>query len=91
MSSAIDARIAELSARFARQAGEYRAALLHADSAGDRTAIRDRAHKLAGIAPMLGHPDIGAAALALEEAVETQSDYRSAFARLDRLLAALTG
>ena len=81
--------MAELSARFARQAGEYREELLGADSAGDRTAIRDRAHKLAGIAPMLGHPDIGAAALELEEAVETKSDYRAAFARLERLLAAV--
>ena len=83
--------MAELSARFARQAGEYREELLGADRAGDRTAVRDRAHKLAGIAPMLGHPDIGSAALELEEAIETQSDCRTAFARLDRLLAAITG
>ena len=79
-----------MSARFVRQAGEYREELLRADSAGDRTAIRDIAHKLAGIAPMLGHPGIGAAALALEEAVETQNDYRAAFARLERFLAAIT-
>ena len=83
--------MAELSARFARQAGEYREELLRADSAGNRAAIRDRAHKLAGIAPMLGHPDVGVAALKLEEAVETQNDYRAAFARLEGLLAAITG
>ena len=82
--------MAELSARFVRQAGEYREELLRADSAGDRTVMRDQAHKLAGIAPMLGHPDIGCAALELEEAVEMQNDYRAALARLERLLAAIT-
>lgn len=90
MSSAVAAKMAELAARFATQANTYRQELSQADAEGDRGLMRDRAHKLAGIAPMLGHAEIGAAALTLEEAIEDGSDYRDALDRLDRCLAAVT-
>jgi HPt (histidine-containing phosphotransfer) domain-containing protein len=51
--------------------------------------VQDRAHKLAGIAAMFGHPDVGEAALALELAAEAGDPIGPAAARLDTLLAAI--
>ena len=72
----LEGRMAQLSARFAARAPEERAALADALENADCTALADRAHKLAGIAGMLGHPGISDAALALEEALISGRDYR---------------
>tara|TARA_R110002072_G_scaffold116942_3_gene247627 strand:+ start:16348 stop:16623 length:276 start_codon:yes stop_codon:yes gene_type:complete len=66
----IERKMAELAARFAARADEERAAFTASLAAGDRTAIAARAHRLAGIAGMYGHPLITEAALALEAAAE---------------------
>lgn len=87
MSDLLAARMAELSARLVAQAGGYRARL--AAAGADRAAVTAQAHKLAGIAAMLGHPKVGEAALALEERVEAEGDYARELAALDALLAAL--
>lgn len=55
--------------RLATEGAEFRALI------GDRGRIIDRAHKLAGIAGMLGAPEVGAAALALEEAAQAGGHY----------------
>jgi HPt (histidine-containing phosphotransfer) domain-containing protein len=65
--SALNNKLAELAARFTERAPEERAAIASALATADTAAIVEHAHKLAGIAGMLGHADIGAAALALEE------------------------
>ena len=83
------ARMGELSARFAARAVEERAELADAVAAGDREAVRQRAHKLAGVAAMFGHPAVGEAALALELAAERDERLEEPAATLDRLLAAI--
>lgn len=82
-------KIAELSARFAAKAGEQCASLAAAQARGDLTDLRDQAHKLAGIAGMLGQAEIGAAAFALESALEAGTRYEEQFAQLQTLLTAL--
>ena len=85
----IAAKMAELSARFAVRAGDERDGLQAELAADDRFAIRDRAHKLAGIAAMFGHADVGAAALELETAVEEGDDITAPASLLLRLLDAI--
>lgn len=85
----LEAKMAELAARFDARAPEERAALRAAVAKDDRAAVAARAHKLAGIAGMFGRPEIGAAALNLEEVAESDADMTQAADRLDALLAAL--
>ena len=82
-------KLAELGRKFAARAREDRAALAQAMAEGDRTALRDQAHKLAGIAPMVGYPQVGEAALALEMAVEEGADIGAPARVLDAALAAI--
>jgi HPt (histidine-containing phosphotransfer) domain-containing protein len=72
--STIESKLAELAARFAARAPAMRAAIAAALAAGDTPAVIEGAHKLAGIAGMFGHADIGDAALALEDAAMTGAD-----------------
>ena len=65
-----DARLALLSERFARDARQERTHLLADLMAGRATMLRQRAHRLAGTAAMFGFPKLGAAALALDDALE---------------------
>ncbi len=85
----LEARMAELAARFTARAGEERMAIAAALAANDRATLRDRAHKLAGIAGMMGHDAIGRAALALEETVESGGDPAAAARQLTAMLDAL--
>ena len=82
-------KLAELGRKFAARAREERAALAQAMADDDRTALRDRAHNLAGIAPMVGYPQVGEAALALELAVEEGADIAAPARVLDAALAAI--
>ena len=79
-------KMAELAARFAARAAEERKLLATAKAACDRDLLRDRAHNLAGVAPMFGHADIGSAALELEAVVENGEPFDAALASLDLLL-----
>lgn len=88
-SAELTAKLAELSQRFASRAGDERAAIEQALVNGDRAAIARRAHTLAGNAGMFGQPDIGTAALELEEAAESGGELEPAACRLLDLLAAL--
>lgn len=83
----LDAKVAELAAVFAARAGEERAWLGKALETADIETLRDRAHKLAGIAGMFGFPEVGEAALQLELAAESGRDVRGEAAVLDALLA----
>ena len=85
--SALDTHLAALSARFGHRAAADRAALAQALAAGDFIAVRDISHKLAGLAGMLGHPEVTDAALALETAAEKGRDLVSPAAELDAALA----
>ena len=82
--------MAELSARFEARAAEERAALAEALARNDREALRDRAHKLVGIAGMFGFPAIGDAASALETAAEIGEDVQGPARALDTLLAGIS-
>ena len=86
--TALDAHLAALSARFGQRAAADRAALAQALAAGDFIAVRDISHKLAGLAGMLGHPEVTDAALALEMAAEEGRDLESPAAVLDGMLEA---
>lgn len=88
-SAVLAAKLADLSQRFASRAADERAAIEQALAVNDRTAITRRAHALAGNAGMFGYPDIGAAALELEEAAESGSELQPAAVRLLQLLSAL--
>lgn len=80
--------LAPLKAKFAaRLAGEVEA-LRSAWARRDRDLIIDQAHKLAGLAGMVGEPKIGEAALELEETARNGADYAG---QLSKLIAALEG
>ena len=85
----IERKMAELAARFAARAGEERAAFMVSLATGDCTGVAARAHRLAGIAGMYGHPLITEAALALEAAAELGEPMDEPGQRLIALLAAL--
>lgn len=72
----LEAKMAELKGRLAGRMAEESAAFTGLLEERDRDGIVIRAHKLAGIAGMLGAPDIGEAARELEEAALTGGDYR---------------
>jgi len=84
--TALEAKMAELAARFTARAAEERAALAAELAAGNRAQIQFRAHKLAGLGALFGHPAISEAALALEAAAEQGKDMTGQAARLDELL-----
>ncbi|MBX7497008.1 Hpt domain-containing protein [Qipengyuania sp. 6B39] len=84
----IEDKLAALSARFAAAAEHESLVMESASSQGDWQAVRDRAHAMAGTAPMLGFAAIGDAALALELAIESGGDPAAALKRLDALLRA---
>ena len=88
-SAALAAKLAELSQRFASRAAKERAAIEQAIAEVDRAEIARRAHMLAGNAGMFGQPEIGAAALELEELAETGGEIEPAANRLLELLSAL--
>lgn len=66
----IQSKMSQLAARFAARAVEERKAFAASLASGDRASVAERAHRLAGIAGMCGHPQITEAALALEAAAE---------------------
>lgn len=85
----IERKMAEMSARFAAQAGKHRTALAGMIEHCDLDGLRDQAHRLAGMAGMFGQDAIGAAAFDLETALEEERDPLEAALRLDALLAEL--
>ena len=86
----LDARMAELRARLAQRCGNEHVAISAALAANDRETLQDRAHKLAGIAGMLGAPEVGHAALALEESLIAGQDFQEEATLLLARLAAVT-
>ncbi len=84
--SGIEGKLAELAARFAARASAERTAIAEALASGDTPAVVDRAHKLAGIAGMFEHHEVGEAALALEEAALAGEDCAQPGAALLALL-----
>lgn len=87
--SAIESKMAELAARFASRAAQERKVICEAIVAGDRAIVAERAHKLAGLAGMMGHPEITTSALALEAAVEAGRTLEGEGQNLLDLLAAV--
>ncbi|MBU2341799.1 MAG: Hpt domain-containing protein [Alphaproteobacteria bacterium] len=85
----IERKMADLAQRFATRAVEEREALTGSLASGDRAAIVERAHRLAGIAGMYGHPLITDAALALEASAERGLAMEASGQRLLDLLSGL--
>ena len=82
----LETKMAELQARLAQRCRSEHAALRAAMDRNDREVLIDRSHKLAGIAGMLGAPQIGDAALRLEESVLKGDPYEQDAMRLLALL-----
>ncbi len=74
--------LAPLRAKFTARLSDELAAFLEAEARGDREAIIDRAHKLAGLAGMMGAPAVGEAALLLEETARSGADHAAPLAGL---------
>lgn len=85
----LEEKLAELTARFDARASEERRALNSALKRDDRKMVATCAHKIAGIAGMIGRSEIGAAAFELEGLAESGGDMELAAKCLDGLLAAL--
>lgn len=68
--SDVDARMEALRRRFRDRAVADRAAIAAALDDGDRARLLYLVHGLAGIAGIFGHPHVGAAASAVEEAID---------------------
>jgi HPt (histidine-containing phosphotransfer) domain-containing protein len=77
-----DAWLAPLRAKFTSRLVHEQGAFREAEARGDTEAIIDRAHKLAGLAAMMGAPTVGEAALLLEETARSGSDHADALAAL---------
>lgn len=73
---------ADLRHRFAVRLREERAALAAEAKSNAREALLDRAHRLAGIAGMLGAAEVGEAALRLEDTLRAGEDHAEALAAL---------
>lgn len=73
---------ADLRHRFAVRLREERAALAAEPESGALEALLDRAHRLAGIAGMLGAAEVGEAALELEETLRAGENHADALAAL---------
>lgn len=82
--------LAPLRAKFAAVLPVHREALLQLHADGDREGLVDLAHKLAGIAGMLGAPEVGGAALLFEESLradkEAEADLAALLAAIDRAI-----
>jgi len=82
MSGGDEEWFAPLRAKFASRLPEHRESLLAALAADDRERLVGRAHRLAGIAGMMGSAEVGQAALRLEEELRSDKVGDAAFAAL---------
>lgn len=71
-----------LKAKFAVRLSTESSAFLALQASGDREGIIARAHKLAGLAGMMGAPEVGEMALQLEEAALAGGNFDTQFAAL---------
>lgn len=83
-----DAWLEPLRAKFAERLVNERQEFCAAHARGDTGTIIDRAHNLAGLAGMLGAPEVGDAALQLEERARSGADYADEY---EALLAVIAG
>lgn len=86
--------LAGLRRRFGVRLREERAAILALaarDDGAARADLVERAHKLAGIAGMLGAGEVGEAALRLEDAILAGEDHAAAVEALDAAIALAIG
>lgn len=74
--------LAPMIQKFLARLPDERAALLDLAELGEWDQIIHRAHKLAGIAGMLGAPQVGEAALCLEETARANATCDDEFAAL---------
>ena len=87
--TALAAKLDEMRTRFGARAQNDLAAIELALLAGDIARLADITHRLAGLAAMLGHPAVGDAALAVEDAVLANRVCDAQIARLKTLLSDL--
>lgn len=86
----LDAKLAELRSRLAARLVDEHAAFETLLAVGDRQGLAVRAHKLAGIAGMLGAAEVGELAQQLEEEILAGTDCTKQAASLIALLGSYT-
>jgi HPt (histidine-containing phosphotransfer) domain-containing protein len=84
--SPLEAKLAELRSRLAARLVDEHAAFETLLAIGDRQGLAARAHKLAGIAGMLGAAEVGELAQELEEDILAGADFAVNAANLIALL-----
>lgn len=77
-----EAWLGPLMQKFLARLSDERSTLLELAELGAWDQIFDRAHKLAGIAGMLGAPQVGEAALCFEETARAGNSFDNEFAAL---------
>lgn len=85
----LQARLAELQDRFVSRLAEDRANLVRARIASDDMAMRNLAHRLAGVSASFGYPKIGDAAVRLQAAIDSGHGPRLVRPAFDCLVAML--
>lgn len=81
--------MASLKERFRARAAEDLEVMSAALDAADFEQLRERSHRLAGVAATFGYPEIGEAARALDDAVKGHASAADAGPAARRLLALL--
>lgn len=87
--SAFEDRFAELRAKFAERSLSDRDRLKAAFDHNDREGLKQIAHSLAGNGGLFGYPQVSAAGLALEEAIDNGVDGEALGAAVRNLVAEL--
>lgn len=87
--SDFDAKLAALQTRFRVRAGDEALRLTGALAAGDRAELLRVSHAIAGSAGMFDFPALGAAALAVEAAIDGEDSDEQLAASAGKLIAAL--
>ena len=85
----LQAHLANLQERFVDRLAEDRAGLVRARGAGDAMAMRELAHRLAGVSASFGYPKIGDAAVRLQEAIDSAPEQELVHTAFDRLVSML--
>lgn len=82
----LEAKLAELRSKLTARLADEHAAFVRLLAENDRDEMVVRAHRLAGIAGMLGAPEVGELARALEESPLMGTDFAEKADRLIMLL-----
>jgi HPt (histidine-containing phosphotransfer) domain-containing protein len=85
----LKAKLAELDGRFVQRAVRDRAELEQRWASGGLAQVAEIAHRIAGIAPTLGHSQLGQVAKSLEKSIRSEEPQHAIGLAFEQLLQAL--